>query len=226
MCGRFILGVVREELERLVDEYYGIPAVGAEIALPRYNVAPGQPVAAIVGDGAKYRIGLLRWGFVPWFAKDEKSAYAMINARAETILEKPAYAQSVKSKRCVILANGYYEWKKDGTSKIPYRIFVKDAALFAMAGLYSTWIRPDGTRLSSCAIVTTAANDLTRTVHERMPAILTKAQEKIWLDRDNERVEDLARLLLPYDPGAMDLHPVSTRVNDVRTDDARLIERI
>ncbi|MFA5006843.1 MAG: SOS response-associated peptidase [Candidatus Izemoplasmatales bacterium] len=225
MCGRFILGVVREELERLVDEYYGIPVVGTEIALPRYNVAPGQPVAAVVGDGERYRLGTLRWGFVPWFAKDEKSAYAMINARAETILERPAYAQSMKTKRCVVLADGYYEWKKEGTSKIPYRIFLKDVALFAMAGLYSTWTRADGTKLHTCAIVTTAANELTRPVHERMPAILTREQEKIWLDRGNERVEELAKLLIPFDPGAMDLHPVSTRVNDAHSDDAGLIEQ-
>ncbi len=225
MCGRFILGVVREELERLVDDYYGIKGIPTEYALPRYNVAPGQPILAVVGDGAKNRIGTLRWGFVPFFAKDEKGGPAMINARAETILEKPVYAQSLQKKRCLILADGFYEWKKEGSAKTPMRIFLKDVPLFAMAGLYSAWIRPDGTKLFSCAIVTTAANDFMKPIHERMPAILPLENQKVWLDADSADLGALARLLVPYDARRMEAHPVSAAVNDVRRDEASLIQR-
>jgi len=226
MCGRFILGVVREELEQLVDEYYGIPGIGADIALPRYNVAPGQPILSVVGDGAKNRIGTLKWVFVPFFANDAKGGPAMMNARAESLLDKPVYAQSLAKKRCLILADGFYEWKKDGLTKTPMRIFLKDTRLFAMAGLYSAWVRPDGTKLFTCAIVTTAANEFMKPIHERMPVILPLEKQKIWLGPESSDLGALARLLLPYDANLMDAHPVSTSVNDVRRDDPSLILRV
>lgn len=226
MCGRFILGVVREELEQLVDEYYQIPGIGVDFATPRYNVAPGQQILSVVNDGAKNRIGTLKWGFVPFFAKDEKSGPAMINARAESILDKPVYAQSLAKKRCVILADGFYEWQKDGSAKTPMRIFLKDTRLFAMAGLYSSWVRPDGTKLHSCAIVTCAANDFMRPIHERMPVILPLETQKIWLGPESSDLGALARLLVPCDATRMDAYPVSNAVNDVRRDDASLIQRI
>ncbi|HAQ56950.1 MAG TPA: hypothetical protein DCR44_06105 [Acholeplasmatales bacterium] len=225
MCGRFILGVVREELEKLVDEYYGIPGIGVDFALPRYNVAPGQQILSVVGDGVKNRIGTLKWGFVPWFAKDEKGGPAMINVRAESILDKPLYTQSLAKKRCVVLADGFYEWKKDGSVKTPMRIFLKDARLFALAGLYSAWTRPDGTKLYSVTIVTCAANDFMRPIHERMPVILPLDKQPIWLGPESADLGALARLLIPYDGNLMDAHPVSTAVNDVRRDDPSLIEK-
>jgi len=223
MCGRFILGVVREELERLVDEYYGIGVLGADIAVPRYNVAPGQDVVAVLGDGIRNRIGLLRWGFVPWFAKEEKGGYAMINARSETVLDKPVYAQSLAAKRCVILADGFYEWKKDGTGRRPMRIFLKESTLFAMAGLWSAWARPDGSKLFSCTILTTSANALVAPIHDRMPVILMADAQKLWLGPETHDLALLSRLLVPCEAAAMGAHEVSARVNDAHNEGPDLI---
>jgi putative SOS response-associated peptidase YedK len=226
VCGRFILGVVREELERLVDDYYGIVGIGDVGALPRYNVAPGQEIVAVVGDGKTNRIGLIQWGFVPAFATSEKSVHPIINARAESLLEKAFYVDALTHRRCLVLADGFYEWKDEGTRKVPMRIFLKNERLFAMAGIWSAWTRPDGTKLHTCAIVTTAANDFMKPIHTRMPVILAKDAEEAWLGSERQDAKGLASLLVPYDDAKMACHAVSAAVNSVRAEGPSLIQPV
>ena len=147
MCGRFTLSVNKYSLDDYLRDYYQIENFAYNFKLPRYNIAPGQPVLAIINDGEKNRIGTLHWGFIPPFVKDDNSAKQLINARAETIAIKPSFKKAFKYYRCVILADGFYEWKKTGGDKIPMRFLVKDQEIFGFAGIWGTYTRPDGTKI-------------------------------------------------------------------------------
>ncbi|TCZ79392.1 SOS response-associated peptidase [Paenibacillus albiflavus] len=222
MCGRYTITVTFEEL---MLRFY-IDGGKAPYHGPRYNVAPGQAVPAIINDGQHNRLGELRWGLVPSWAKDERSAYQMINARSETLLEKPAYRIPLQRKRCLIPADGFYEWKKVGSGKQPMRMTLKNGELFAMAGLYDTWINPaDGSKLSTCTIITTTPNKLMAEIHDRMPVIIRQEDEPLWLSRSAQPdVNALLGLLRPYPADEMIAYPVSTKVGNVRNDDPSLIE--
>lgn len=226
MCGRFTITVTMDELKEYLSDYYDIDEMTSEIVVPRYNVAPGQDVISVINDGNKNRVGLLKWGFVPSFAKDEKIGYSMINAKSETLQDKPSFRPLLEHKRCVILANGFYEWKKEDKNKIPMRILMKDHSIFPFAGLWSTFVRSDGTKLHSCTIVTTEANELVSEIHNRMPVILTDESRKTWL---NPRISDyrlLTPVLKPYEPKLMYAYPVSQRVNISTYDAPDCIESI
>lgn len=226
MCGRFTITVTMDELKDYLSEYYDIDEMKSDFVLPRYNVAPGQDVISIINDGAKNRVGLFKWGFVPSFAKDEKIGYNMINAKSETLSEKPSYRPSLEHKRCVILADGFYEWKKEDKNKIPMRILMKDKSIFPIAGLWSTFIRPDGTKLHSCTIITTQANEIMKDIHDRMPVILTEEDRKIWL---NPRISDyrsITPLLKPFEPEFMYTYSVSSKVNTSTYDEPDCIKPI
>ncbi|MBI4504596.1 MAG: SOS response-associated peptidase, partial [Chloroflexi bacterium] len=162
---------------------------------PRYNIAPSQPVLTIVADGAE----VMRWGLIPGWAKDPSIGDRMINARAETVAEKPSFRHALRRKRCVVLADGFYEWRKDATGrKLPFCIALEDEAPFAFAGLWDAWRDLEGQVIRSCTIITTTPNALMASIHDRMPVILLPEAEALWLD---QRVDDPARvlpLLAPY----------------------------
>jgi len=226
MCGRYGISVTREELTEYLSEHYGIDVLDENIVLPRYNIAPGQNVVSLINDGTKYRVGLLKWGLVPEWSKDEKSGYKLINARKETISEKPAFKKSLIQRRCVIIADGFFEWYRTTSTKTPYYFYLKDNNIFGFAGLWTVLTRDDGTKLSTCAIITTKANTLMQDIHDRMPVILTEDAAKLWLDPKNRDVEVLQKLLVEYDSQEMMLHQVSSRVNKPANDDIDIIQKV
>ncbi|WP_342424837.1 SOS response-associated peptidase [Paenibacillus sp. FSL E2-0178] len=222
MCGRFTITVTLEEL----ITHYLIDDSKLATLKPNYNVAPMHNVPAVIASVAGKRLGELRWGLIPFWAKDEKIGSKMINARAETVAEKPAFKRLLKTKRCIIPADGFYEWKKDGTSKQPYRILMSDGSLFSFAGLYDTWEDPEGKKLSTCTIITTTPNSLMDDIHDRMPVILRPEDEADWLGRDNDDVESLLKLLKPYDAAKMRAYKVPSAVGNVRNNSKELLEDI
>lgn len=223
MCGRFSLAVTIEDLM----ERFLLDAVPFDY-MPRYNAAPGQPIAAVISHDGKNRVGQLRWGLIPSWAKDEKIGYQTFNAKAETLSDKPSFAGAFERRRCLIPADGFYEWKKLGDGrdgKQPFRIVLRKGGLFAMAGLYDTWTAPDGRKISSCTIVTTTPNRLMADIHDRMPVILRPEDEALWLDRTRFEPKRLRALLTPYPAEEMTAYPVSPKVGNVRNDTPDLIER-
>ena len=213
MCGRFTLRASAQALKEqfpLFDQ--------AELA-PRYNIAPTQLVLAVrqLAQAARPEFVQLRWGLIPHWADDPKVGYRMINARAETAASKPAFSTPFRQSRCLILADGFYEWKKKDGSKQPYYIRMKDGKPFAFAGLYSHWSKEE-TPIDSCTILTTDANDLVRPLHDRMPVILDPAAFTQWLDPGQRKPEALLGLLRPFPSDAMTAIPISTFVNNARNE--------
>jgi putative SOS response-associated peptidase YedK len=218
MCGRFTISISADELKEYLKESYEIEEVNAEFDLPRYNVAPGQPIISIINDGKKNRVGLFKWGLVPSFSKDEKIGNSLINAKSETLIEKPSFKSSYESKRCVIIANGFYEWRKEEKQKTPMHIKMVDSSIFPIAGLWSTYIKDDGSKLHTATIITTEANTLVSSIHNRMPVILTEENKKIWLNPHIKDISILQKLLKPYDASLMQSYPVSSLVNSATND--------
>jgi len=221
MCGRFTLTAEIEELKRRFHALYT-----AREYLKRYNIAPSQMVLVVVNDGTQNLMGYMKWGLIPYWAKDSSIGNRMINARAETVHEKPAFRHAFQKRRCLIIADGFYEWKKneDG-KKIPHRILLKSRAPFAMAGLYEKWISPEKQEIFSCTILTTEANEMIRPLHDRMPVILDPEGEKHWLN-PGESLSFLQSLLVPYPPEEMEVYQVSQIVNNPRHDSIDCIEPI
>jgi len=219
MCGRFTLTIDPADLQDLFGEFI-FPTQFA----PRYNIAPSQPILAIPNDG-KNQAGFFLWGLVPSWAKDPAIASKLINARGETLAEKPSFRGSFKYKRCLIPADGFYEWKAEAgqKTKTPYFIHMKDRQPFAFAGLWDEWQSPDGGALRTCVIITTAPNELMSGLHNRMPVILDKANFADWLNPLPARPEDLMPLLQPFPAERMAAHPVSTLVNSPTNNRAELI---
>lgn len=194
---------------------------------PRYNVAPGQMIPAIINNGAQNKLGQLRWGLIPSWAKDAKIGYTMINARVETIADKPAFRTSLRSKRCIIPADGFYEWKRTEDGKQPMRIVQKTGQLFAMAGLYDTWVSPEGDKISSCTIITTVPNKTMAGIHDRMPIILKKQDEAAWLDRSIQDVNLLQSLIgQPFPDEELRVYPVTQAVGNVKNDSPENIKEV
>ena len=222
MCGRFTLAVEEGELQA---EFQGIdfPTQFAR----RYNIAPSQPVLAIPNDG-KHTADFFIWGLIPSWAKDPSIGNRLINARAETLAEKPSFKASFKHKRCLILADGFYEWKPTpGTkAKAPHYIQMKSAKPFSLAGLWAEWQNSDGGELRSCTIITTVPNELMAPIHNRMPAIIQPGDRNAWLDPAVSELEVLARLIRPFPADLMRAFPVSTLVNNPAIDRADCIVSI
>lgn len=217
MCGRFQLSVKGKEIsERFNTEVFD------EIHKPSYNCAPTQ-VLSVITDAMPHKISLLQWGLVPSWAKDLRAGNKNFNCRAETIIEKPTYRLPFKRQRCLVPANGFYEWKP-GTVKQAYRFHLKNEALFAMAGIWDTWQRPDGSWLQSFSIITTEANEVMAPIHNRMPVILPKESETRWIYTTDYR--QLLNLLKPYPADEMVCYPVSSRLNSVMNDDESLTKQI
>ncbi len=220
MCGRYTLTVDPAELMDRFD----LKTADVTVA-PRYNVAPSQSVAVIY-DESPNTLSAAKWGLIPSWSKDPSIGYKMINARSETLLEKPSYRGLVKKRRCLILADSLYEWRlnEDG-SKTPMRIQLKSKEAFAFAGLWDVWKTPEGERLKTCTIITGEPNELVAPIHNRLAIILQKDVERDWLDRNNE-VGHVLSLLKPYPSEAMMAYEVSKKVNSVKNDDATLIASI
>ena len=219
MCGRFTLTVDPAQFQ---DAFPGF-LFPAQFA-PRYNIAPSQPVLAIPND-ERSAADFFIWGLIPMWAKDPSIGARLINARSETLAEKPSFRGSFKYKRCLILADGFYEWKTVAgkKTKIPYYIHLNDRRPFAFAGLWDSWESPDGSNLKTCTIITTEPNELMATLHNRMPAILHPRDYAKWLDPSPQTPESLLPLLKPYPDDAMTAYPVSTLVNKPENDSPELI---
>jgi len=219
VCGRFTLRAPPEA----VAEHFGL-AEPPELSA-RYNIAPGQPVAAIrAGGGGETRLCELRtWGLVPGWAEAPSIGHRMINARAETVAEKPAFRNAFRKRRCLIPADGFYEWAPGPTPKQPYHIAREDGALFGFAGLWEAWRSEDGREVQSCTIVTTRANATLRRVHDRMPVILDAADYAAWLDPGQRDAERLRELLAPCPEEWLVLQTVGLRVNNPRNDDPECV---
>ena len=209
MCGRFTLTQDQDAF----DERFSFK--GPDLGwMPSYNIAPTQQVVAITSDeGDQNRAELMRWGLVPFWAKDPSIGSRMINARAETLAEKPSFRNAFKKRRCLVLADGFYEWKRDAGRKRPMRITVAREEPFAFAGLWESWGQDEGNALLTCTIITTSANGFMEPIHDRMPVILPRDAEEAWLDPETEDVGALSELLLPYPSDQMHAHEVSTLVN-------------
>jgi putative SOS response-associated peptidase YedK len=214
MCGRFSL----TSSEAILNERFSL-AGGAEPYVARYNCAPTQSLAVITNDETG-RLQFFRWGLIPFWAKDEKIGNKMINARAESIEEKPSFRNAFRSRRCLVPADGFYEWKNNN-GKIPYRITLKTTGPFAMAGIWETWKNPGGGNIHSFSIITTAANIFMQAIHERMPVILPPDAEKTWLTSNNAAA--IRALLKPYNPDMMQAYLVSKLVNSPRNDNPAII---
>jgi putative SOS response-associated peptidase YedK len=214
MCGRFTLTASAQSVQSL------FPLLDlAEELEPRYNVAPTQPVLAVrAGAAGQQELVALRWGLVPAWAADLSGGSRLINARSETAASKPAFRSAFRQRRCLILADGFYEWApQTGGRKQPYYFRLRDGLPFAFAGLWEHWAR-GGPAVESCALLTTEANDLVRPLHERMPVILPRECFGRWLDPDCKAVPELEALLRPYPAEAMTGYPVSARVNNPRNE--------
>jgi len=221
MCGRFTQFSTSDEL----TEVFSIREFADFIPEPSFNVAPTQFVKAIVGNENR-RLGALRWGLIPAWAKSEEIGQKLINARAETLAEKPSFREAFKKRRCVIAANGFYEWRKTASGKVPMYIYQKSEKPFALAGLYETWRTPAGETLSTCTIITTAPNSLMASIHNRMPAILPSAAIEQWLDRSAYHAEQLLSLLTPFASEEMSAHEVSLRVNSPKNNSSACIHAL
>ncbi|MGM7722428.1 SOS response-associated peptidase [Metabacillus sp. Hm71] len=218
MCGRFSLAtnqvILQEQFEFIIHE---------EIKY-RFNIAPSQDILA-VGSNGRNRVGVsMRWGLVPPWSMDLKIGNKLINARAETIDQKPSFRQAFMKKRCLILSDGFFEWKKQDNRKQPYRFIMKDRRPFAFAGLWEQSDIGGEKPLYTCTIITTTANELTKDVHDRMPVILPPDTYDRWLDKDFQDMDTLHSFLSPYEANLMDAYPVSNIVNSPRNDNEKCIQ--
>lgn len=221
MCGRYALSFVKGFATRfqLMDR-----AAERELE-PRFNIAPTQDAPIIVA-GSGNKMVVMRWGFIPFWAKDKRIGGRLINARAEGIAKRPAYRASVKKRRCIVPATGFYEWLATDRGKVPYYLHLKNEEIFGMAGLYDRWRSPDDSEIHSFTIITTEPNDLARPIHNRMPVILHREDEQRWLAPEPLESKDLEGLLKPYPADEMEAYRVSRDVNSPMVDEPELIEPV
>lgn len=220
MCGRFTTTIALEELLK----YFHIDSVKGNYS-PLYNAAPTQNIPVILGKNPRLLV-FFRWGLIPYWAKDISIGSKLINARAETLLDKPSFRDSFKKRRCIIVADSFFEWKKCANKKIPYRIFMKDKTPFAMAGLWEKWSPPQGSPLLTCTIITTEANSLLEPLHHRMPVILKPEETATWLDPSQQNPAQIKYLLKPYPSEDMEYYTVSSLVNSPSNTSPDIIKRI
>jgi putative SOS response-associated peptidase YedK len=216
MCGRYTIIAKAEEIEKRFN--VEVPTS----YIPRYNAAPAQ-VLPVITNARPEGLSFFHWGLIPQWAKDKSISSKLINARSETITEKASFRNALQKRRCLVIADGFYEWKKSfKKSKIPYRIHLKDSSLFAFAGLWEEYDDDEQNRIHTFTIITTMANPIISKIHDRMPVILDRKSEQTWLDPMNS-LEDLMKILKPYDEYQMDYYSVSSQVNLVQNDNPQLI---
>ena len=217
MCGRYSLILMGVDIEGAFDII-----LDASTIFSRYNIAPGQEILAVANQGER-RAHMLKWGFIPAGNKDPKGGRKPINARGETVADKWPFKYAFQGRRCLIPADGFYEWRKTDQGKVPYRITLRSRKLFAFAGIWDRWVSPEEETVETCCMITTVANSLMETIHNRMPVILTKDAENLWLDPSSS-VADLRELLVPYSAEEMDAYQVGSDVNNWRNDGPEIIE--
>jgi putative SOS response-associated peptidase YedK len=217
MCGRYRLS----RRKQIVEEYFDAAVSDEPDWAPRFNIAPTQPIPVIRQHPKEpiRELSLMRWGLIPSWAKDSLGAPRTINARSETASTKPAFRDALKSRRCLIPADGFYEWMRTGKTKQPYCFEVNGGELFAFAGLWERWKNPSGDWVKTCSILTTAPNAVTAPVHDRMPVILDPDGYDLWLDPGMTNVEVVSEMLKPFDARLMRSFPVSTRINSAGNED-------
>lgn len=222
MCGRYSQTQNAETIAQAF-QLIALPEIQ-----PRYNIAPTQPVSAIGISSGNRQHRLLHWGLIPSWAKDPAIGSRMINARSETVSEKPSFRAAFKRRRCLIVADGFYEWQRqsNGQTKQPYYFYLKDHAPFGFAGLWEHWSGPDGSEIQSCTILTTAPNSLLEPVHNRMPVILDAVDHEAWLDPDYSDREHLQSMLHPFESTAMEGYAIATVVNNPANDQPECLEPV
>ena len=225
MCGRITLSTDKDDLQSrwgFID-----PSGVLDLIKPRYNIAPSQNSPTLMVKEDRRVLVMMRWGLVPFWAKEPSIGYKMINAKSETLSEKPSFRKPFKEKRCLVLADGFYEWEKtDKKNKVPYRFVLKNRQPFAFAGLWDVWKTPEGDTLLSFTIITTRANELMERIHDRMPVILNEKDEAKWLDPEFKDTDKLSSLLQPYPSEQMVAYKVSTIVNSPKNDTPSCIEPV
>lgn len=218
MCGRFSLTI--ESV--IFAERFGVPLTEWH---PRYNLAPSQLCPIIIMENEKRKLESMNWGLIPHWSKDKKHGYSMINAKVETVRIKRSFKKLFQTHRCLVVADGFYEWKKTSSGKIPYRITLKSSEPFAFAGLWDEWRGEQGEKIKSFTILTTQSNQLVSELHDRMPVILKRENESLWLDidlyNDHEKME---KVLTPYPENEMKIYLVSNIVNSWKNDDVSCIQ--
>ncbi len=217
MCGRYSF-ILEDEM---IKERFGV-TVRSAIYKARYNCAPTQKLA-VISNETPGELSLYRWGLIPFWAKDLSIGNKLINAKSETILEKSSFKNSFRSKRCLVLSDGFYEWRK-GTVKTPFRIMRRDGSAFAMAGIWDKWTNPEGEEIRSFAILTTTPNSLMEKIHDRMPVILDRDVEKRWIE--NAPAETLLELMRPCAASSLVAYPVSMLVNSPHQDSPEILEPV
>ncbi len=223
MCGRF---TITTALDEILEHFAISNEIDQDFYQPSFNVAPSQNVLSVINDGESNRLVYFRWGLIPTWAKDKNIGYKMINARAETLTEKPSYRNAYKKRRCIIVADSFYEWKRiDDKTKIPMLIKLKSNELFGLAGLWETWKSNDET-IHSCTIITTKPNELVADIHDRMPVILKPQAEQTWLAPSITDTNQLNSLLIPFDTNSMEAYQVSPLVNSPKNNSMDLIQRV
>jgi putative SOS response-associated peptidase YedK len=221
MCGRFVQSQPPDWYAR----FFSVDSILTEALEPSYNVAPTDPVYAVVQHDSERRLATFRWGLLPFWAKDRSMAARNINARAETVADKAAFRESFAGRRCIIPADGFYEWQVVAKGKLPHYIYGRDGGALALAGLWASW-RDPGTqeRVRTCTIITGEPNELVAPLHDRMPVVLPQGAWDEWLDPGNDDTDGLMRLMQPYPAPQMVEHPVSTLVNKVANNVPELID--
>ncbi len=220
MCGRFVLTANPEVVQHTFDLKTMPPEMPA-----RYNVAPMQPIAVITNEHSD-ELTFYKWGLIPSWSKDPTIASKLINARSETVAEKPSFRTAFRRRRCIIPADGFYEWQQQGKDKVPQFIHLEDREVFGIAGLWEVWNSPDGSEIRTCTILTTEANAFMQPIHNRMPVILHKADYPLWLSPKEEPVPMLQALMKPYTGDNLTAYPVSKAVNRANTDAPYLVEPV
>jgi putative SOS response-associated peptidase YedK len=220
MCGRFTLHHSTDQIVLRFDVRQTVAQTSE-----RYNVAPSQPIAVVTQQDDLRCLDAYRWGLIPSWAKDPAIGSKLINARAETLAEKPSFRNALTRRRCIVPGDGFYEWQKRESGRQPIHIRRKDGELFGFAGLWEEWQQPDGAPLRTCTIITVEPNDLMRPIHDRMPAILRPEAEALWLDPSVKAIPDLLQVLRPYPDAEMEAFAVSRRVNAPTVDDRACVER-
>jgi putative SOS response-associated peptidase YedK len=222
MCGRYSITTAPEALRRLFKFLNPPPNLP-----PRYNLAPTQdaPVVRLDKQGGR-ELAMMRWGLVPYWSKGPGHGYSMINARAETVASKASFRSALERRRCLVPADGFFEWRKDGRHRLPYHITMKDGQPFAFAGLWERWKSPAGEKLDSFTIIVTDANAAIAPIHDRMPVILDEAGADLWLEAKPERRDEIVALMKPLPADAVALRRVSTRVNDPDNDDPACLQPV
>ena len=226
MCGRFTLTIPDPET---LAQAFSLPGMPPDLP-PRFNIAPTQPVLSVVrdADSGQNELKVMRWGLIPSWSKDATIASRLINARSETLAEKPTFRTAFARRRCLIVADGFYEWQKQASGpKVPMYITLAGHDVFGFAGLWERWTEPDsGEAITTCTIITGPPNELVAPIHNRMPVILPREAYDTWLDPETKDQSALAALLRPYPADAMTAYPVSRKVNAATYDSPALIERV